>query len=364
MFFIAPLLLAPLASSLNVPRASCTISSLKDVDSVVASCTDITIASFTVDANTTFDLSDLSDGSTVKVAGNVTFAKSTNFNGPMFQIDGTDITFDGGGFTFDGEGAKYWDGQGSNGGVTKPQFLKIKMSGTFKNLEVLNSPRHVFSIGSNDAALTISGVTIDDTAGNTLDSDGDKLGHNTDCFDVSATDVTITGCKCYNQDDCLAVNSGSNIVFSNNYCSGGHGISIGSIASGKTVSGVKISGNTVVSSTNGLRIKTVYEATDGSVSGITYTGNNVEASDYGVVIEQDYENGSPTGTPTNGIKISNITFSGTNTVKATKSDTLEVYVLCGDGSCTGTWDWSGLTVSGGEAGSITGNPPITGFKLA
>ncbi|KAF8918117.1 endopolygalacturonase 1 precursor [Mucidula mucida] len=373
MFFIAPLLLAPLASSLNVPRASCTISSLGDVDSVVASCTDITIASFTVDADTTFDLSDLSDGSTVTVAGDVTFAKSTDFNGPMFQIDGSDITFDGGGHTFDGQGAEYWDGQGSNGGVTKPQFLKIKMSGTFKNLEVLNSPRHVFSMAAMMLpSLSLPtflnnlrvGVTIDDTAGNTLNDDGDKLGHNTDCFDVSATDVTITGCKCYNQDDCLAVNSGSNIVFSDNFCSGGHGISIGSIASGKTVSGVTISGNTVVESTNGLRIKTVYEATDGSVSNITYADNNVEASDYGVIIEQDYENGSPTGTPTNGIKISDITFKGTNTVKATEDDTLEVYVLCGDGSCTGTWDWSGLSVSGGEAGSITGNPPITGFELA
>lgn len=35
------------------------------------------------------------------------------------------------------------------------------------------------------------------------------------------------------QDDCLAINSGNNIKFLNNYCSGGHGISIGSIASGK-----------------------------------------------------------------------------------------------------------------------------------
>jgi polygalacturonase len=28
------------------------------------------------------------------------------------------------------------------------------------------------------------------------------------------------------QDDCLAINSGSNITFANNYCSDGHGISI------------------------------------------------------------------------------------------------------------------------------------------
>ncbi|KAF9018465.1 glycoside hydrolase [Hymenopellis radicata] len=363
MFPVALLLLAPLVSSLSVPRASCTISSLDDVDDVLASCTDITIASFTVDGNTAFDLSALAQGSTVTLAGNVTFAKSTDFSGPMFIIDGSDITFDGAGFTFDGNGPAYWDGLGGNGGVTKPQFLKIKISGTFKDLVVLNAPRNIFSVGSNDAALTISGVTIDNTAGNVLNSNGIKLGHNTDCFDVSAHDVTITGCTCLNQDDCLAVNSGSNILFSDNFCSGGHGISIGSIATGKTVTGVTISGNTVVKSTNGLRIKTVFEATNGSVSDITYTDNDVEASDFGVIIEQDYENGSPTGVPTNGIEISNVIYSGKNSVRMTEDDGLQVFVLCGDGSCTGTWDWKGLAVSGGESGSITGDPPIVGFSL-
>lgn len=44
----------------------------------------------------------------------------------------------------------------------------------------------------------------------------------------------------------------------------GHGISIGSIATGKAVDTVTISSNTVTSSVNGLRIKTVYDATDAS----------------------------------------------------------------------------------------------------
>jgi galacturan 1,4-alpha-galacturonidase len=44
----------------------------------------------------------------------------------------------------------------------------------------------------------------------------------------------------------------------------GHGISIGSIASGSKVSKVTISGNNVTDSMYGLRIKTVYGATDAS----------------------------------------------------------------------------------------------------
>ncbi|KIY66923.1 glycoside hydrolase family 28 protein [Cylindrobasidium torrendii FP15055 ss-10] len=355
------------ASALSVPKtrqdASCTISSLDDVDSVVSSCTDITINSFTVDPNTTLDLSDLADGSKVTLAGNLTWAKSTDFVGPLFQIGGSGVTFDGAGFTFDGQGAQYWDGQGSNGGVTKPKFIKVTMGGEFKGLNVLNAPVHCFSIGNKEKLVISGSVSIDNTDGDALGDDGKTLGHNSDCFDVSATDLTITGSSCKNQDDCLAVNKGSNITFSNNFCSGGHGISIGSIASDKVVSGVTISGNTVEKSTNGLRIKTIYGATGGSVSDITYIDNTVAATDYGVIIEQDYENGSPTGTPTNGIKIENVSITGKNTVTVS-DDAKQVYVLCGDGSCTGTWDWSGLTVSGGEAGSITGEPPITGFTLS
>jgi polygalacturonase len=120
-----------------------------------------------------------------------------------------------------------------------------------------------------------------------------------------------------------------------------------------------------------LRSRTVSGATSASVSSVTYSGNTVTgANNYGVVIQQDYLNGGPTGKPTNGVSISDINFTGTNTVSAA-SGGQEVYVLCGEsqsvashtsnshdisgsGSCKGTWDWSGLKVSGGSKGSITG----------
>jgi polygalacturonase len=98
------------------------------------------------------------------------------------------------------------------------------------------------------------------------------------------------------------------------YCSGGHGLSIGSVG-GRTdnvVSNVTFTDSVVVNSQNGVRIKTVYNAT-GTVSDVRgflwagSRGNTDEGqvtyanialwniSNYGVVIEQDYENGSPTG---------------------------------------------------------------------
>ncbi|KAF7984137.1 hypothetical protein HWV62_16780 [Athelia sp. TMB] len=206
-------------------------------------------------------------------------------------------------------GPSYWDGEGTNGGVTKPHpMVKItKGGGTFENLVVLNSPAQAVSVG-NTAALTVTNVKVDNSAGT-------ALGHNTDCFDTSGSDLTITESSCYNQDDCLAINSGSTITFSSNLCSGGHGISIGSIATGKAVSDVKITGNTIEASVNALRIKTVYDATDASVTDVTYEGNTgTGITQYGVVIEQDYENGSPTGTPSNGVTLGPVTFTGTNTI--------------------------------------------------
>jgi polygalacturonase len=47
-------------------------------------------------------------------------------------------------------------------------------------------------------------MTIDDSAG---DSEG---GHNTDGFDIgSSSNVVINGANVYNQDDCVAINSGT-----------------------------------------------------------------------------------------------------------------------------------------------------------
>ena len=139
-----------------------------------------------------------------------------------------------------------------------------------------------------------------------------------------------------NQDDCLAINSGTSITFSGGTCSGGHGLSIGSVGgrSDNTVGTVTIESSTIKNSANGIRIKTVSGAT-GSVSGVTYKDITLSGiSKYGVVIEQDYDSktGSPTGTPTTGVPITGLTLSGiTGTVDSSATN---VYILCGSGSCS------------------------------
>ncbi|KIM89422.1 glycoside hydrolase family 28 protein [Piloderma croceum F 1598] len=268
-------------------RCTATISSPADITSANLKCSTINIQSFTMTAGKTLSLTGLANGATVNLLGNVTFGVK-NWAGPLFDIgtsssSGT-FTFNGNGKTLDGQGAQYWDGKGTNGGVTKPHpMVRIsKGGGAFKCVTILNSPAHAISVG-NSAPMTVSNVTIDDSAGT-------SLGGNTDCFDTSGSDLTITGNTCKNQDDCLAVGSGSNIQFSSNFCTGGHGVSIGSISSGKTVNDVTISNNTVTNSMYGLRIKTVYGATDASVTNIVYSGNKASGITHqGVAIEQDYK---------------------------------------------------------------------------
>ncbi|CUA76970.1 polygalacturonase [Rhizoctonia solani] len=344
---LAAIALSPLlATASPAIRCTGTISSLDDV-AAAQRCTTINIKAFTVPAGKTFNLS-LLDGTTVNLQGDIKFGVS-NWAGPLFQVTGKSITFNGNGHTFDGQGASYWDGQGGNGGVTKPHpMMKIKISGTYTNVKVLNSPAHTYSV-SNPAKLIMSKLTIDNSAGDKENSKsgGKAAGHNTDGFDASTKDLTIEDSKIYNQDDCIAINKGSNIVFQRNYCSGGYGISIGSISSDATVSGIQILNNQIVNNDQALRIKTKKDATNASVSGITFSGNTGSGMRrFGVIIDQGYP--TTLGTPGNGVSMSGISFTGSQNTIAVIDKAQRVAVNCGS-KCSGTWDWSKLTVTGGKA---------------
>lgn len=292
----------------------------------------------------------------------VIFQGTTSFGykeweGPLISVSGTDITVTGAsGHVIDGNGSKWWDGKGSNGGKTKPKFFyahSMKQS-TIQGLSVKNSPVQFMSINSA-TDLNVIDVTYDNSAG-----DSGELGHNTDAFDVgSSQNIYISGAVVHNQDDCLAINSGTNITFTGGSCTGGHGLSIGSVGgrSDNTVDTVHIQNSKVINSDNGVRIKTVSGAT-GKVSGVTYSDITLSnIAKYGIVIEQDYENGSPTGTPTTGVPITGLTVTG---VKGTvASSGTDIYLLCGKGSCSG-WTWSGNSVTGGKKSTKCQNIPSGG----
>ncbi|KAG8867983.1 hypothetical protein FRB97_002837, partial [Tulasnella sp. 331] len=246
----------------------------------------------------------------------------------------------------------------------------FKGYGTFEDVTILNSPAQAISVGTTSKSV-IQGITVDNSAG-----DAGALGHNTDGFDISASSVTLSKNVVKNQDDCVAINSGSTIVIEDMTCSGGHGISIGSIATGKvredvlndfpgplnimqltntphqTVSGVKIARNTITNGLYGLRIKVDADATSASVSGVTYEANVISGiTEYGVLITQSYPDND--GTPGTGAPISGIAFTGGTTTVAVGSSAYTLVVDCG--ACSGTWDFSDLDATGGKGHIIASN---------
>ncbi|KAI0908750.1 putative extracellular polygalacturonase [Ustulina deusta] len=349
---------APSLDNALQKRASCTFSGSNGASSASksqASCATIVLSNVAVPSGTTLDLSDLEDGTHVIFEGTTTWGYK-EWSGPLLQIKGKDITIEGAsGSVLDGDGSRWWDGEGSNGGVTKPKFFyahSLTGSSSITNLNIKNTPVQAVSINGCEG-LTVTDITIDN-------SDGDSAGgHNTDAFDIgSSSDVTITGATVYNQDDCVAVNSGTDITFSGGLCSGGHGLSIGSVGgrSDNTVENVTFKDSTVTKSVNGIRIKAVAGET-GTIKGVTYSGITLsEISKYGILIEQNYDGGDLHGDPTSGVPITDLTVSSIKGSGSVDSDGYNVVIVCGSGACSG-WTWSSVSVSGGDAYGSCKNVP-------
>ncbi|GAP89484.1 putative glycoside hydrolase family 28 protein [Rosellinia necatrix] len=349
---------APSLDNVLQKRASCTFSGSAGASSASksqASCATIVLSDVAVPSGTTLDLSKLSDGTHVIFQGTTTWGYQ-EWAGPLLQIEGKDITIEGAsGSVLNPDGARWWDGQGGNGGVTKPKFFaahSLTGSSSITNLNIKNTPVQAVSINGCEG-LTVTNMVIDNSAG---DSAG---GHNTDGFDIgSSSGITITGAKVYNQDDCVAVNSGTDITFSGGLCSGGHGLSIGSVGgrSDNTVENVTFKDSTVTKSVNGIRVKAVAGAT-GTIKGVTYSGITLsQISGYGVLIEQNYSGGDLHGDPTSGVPITGLTVQNITGSGGVQSSGYNVVIVCGSGACTG-WTWSGVSVTGGKDYSSCQNVP-------
>ena len=199
-------------------------------------------------------------------------------------------------------------------------------------------------------------MTIDSSA-------GDAKSKNSDGFDIgSSNNIIIDGAKVYNQDDCVAVNSGTNITFKNGLCSGGHGLSIGSVGGRKdnTVDTVTFSNNQVTKSTQAIRVKS-FAGKTGKINNVHYSDLTMSSiSKYGILIEQNYDGGDLHGTATSGVPITGLTLSNIKGKGAVSGSGNNVVVTCGSSSsCTG-WKWSGVEVTGGKKyGSCSHVPSVT-----
>lgn len=360
---------SPSASS-SASSSACTVTEYSQLADAVASCTDITLQDLAAPYNSSIDLRELQDGTTVTFAGTTTFEGVTAIKEfyPI-QIGGKGITITGAeGHVIDGNGSAYWDGVGSNGGGVKPNWFivaKETYDATFSGLNIKNWPVHGIQI-VNSQNVTLENIYMDNSEGDAPNdiSDGLAAAHNSDGFGVASSDfITIRDTTVINQDDCWAATSGTNITVSRLYCQGGHGLSIGSIGgkANNTVRGVLIEDSILVNSSNGARIKTNWNTT-GEVSDITYRNISITGiTDYGLDVQQDYLNGGPNGTPTNGVIISDIKFIDI-TGTASGDDAYDIYILCGDGSCS-DFTFENVNISGGGMGDSC-NYPAEGCPVA
>ncbi|EUC47517.1 glycoside hydrolase family 28 protein [Bipolaris oryzae ATCC 44560] len=325
------------------------------VASQLPTCSSVTLNAVNVPAGKTLDLSKLADGTSVNFVGTSTWGVQKGFAGPLLSIGGNNIIVTGSaGAKLDGQGTQYWDGQGSNGPTPKPKFLSahnLLGKSQINNLYLLNTPVQAVSINGCNG-LSITGMTIDNSASDSLPAS--QAAHNTDGFDIgSSTNILIDQAVVLNQDDCVAINSGTGITFQNGQCTGGHGLSVGSVGHGSTttsntVSNVKFLSTTVKNSANGIRVKSFFDG-KGTIDQVTYSGITLQGiSRYGILIEQNYDGGDLSkthapgaGVPITGLTIDNIIGGGSVAASGTN-----VAIACAN--CTG-WTWgSSVSVTGGR----------------
>ncbi|EGZ15272.1 hypothetical protein PHYSODRAFT_506837 [Phytophthora sojae] len=337
---------APVQSPTTKTSSGCHLTGTYKKGTNIASCSSIVVDSLTVPAGVTLDLSAAKTGATIEFVGTTTFG-TLKWEGPLVRVSGSDLTVKGSG-TLDGNGAWYWK-QGQS--ITRPVFFKLQnvIGSTVSGFTIKNMPFRTFSIVTSKDT-TLSGLTIDNRAGN-------GIAKNTDGFDLTKNDhVTITGNTIYNQDDCLAMQSSTNTVFSNNYCCGGHGISIGSLGGNAvdqstTVQGLTVQDNQIVNSDNGIRIKTII-GLKGLVSDVKYVQNTLTNVKNGIVLHSDYSKakGGYTGSPTSQVTIKGVTVSG---LKGTATN---LYDIVANPKVVSGLDFSGVTVSASVKGKLAGVP--------
>ncbi|XP_018324497.1 probable endopolygalacturonase B [Agrilus planipennis] len=344
--FLLRLSIILLTQSYNLSESAtseCTLTgnSLENLTSILTTCQEISIANLQVPAGETLALYAQND-SIITFEGCITFGykEMTNF---LVIIHGNNITVIGApGHLIDGDGARWWDTFGSNGGRKKPRFIQFQLKNSLvKGLNVKNSPQHCFSIFESENVI-LTDITFDCLDGDT------QGGHNTDAFGTGySKNVTITNSTVYNQDDCFGINSGSGHVFTNNFCYGGHGISIGSVGGreNNVVENILIKNNTVVNSENGIRIKTNYNTT-GIVRNITFEDITIEnITTYGFLVRGDYRNGGSAGKPSPGFELSHLTFR--NIHGTVQSGGTNVYIFLADGVAS-NWTVENIKIVGGQ----------------
>ncbi|KAI7998719.1 hypothetical protein LOK49_LG10G02927 [Camellia lanceoleosa] len=153
---------------------------------------------------------------------------------------------------------------------------------------------------------------------------------NTDGIHVTNTqNIQISSCIIGTGDDCISIVSGSQKVQATDItCGPGHGISIGSLGSGKSeehVSDVVVNGAKLSGTTNGVRIKT-WQGGSGSASNIKF--QNVEMNNVAnpIIIDQKYcDQDKPCAGQSSAVQVKNVVYQN---IKGTSASNAAITFDC------------------------------------
>ncbi|KAH7343202.1 pectin lyase fold/virulence factor [Rhizoctonia solani] len=169
---------------------------------------------------------------------------------------------------------------------------------------------------------------------------------NTDGFGAGGTNLLIENNHIVNGDDCIAVGSGANNVhFRNNYCEGGHGMSIGSLGKDGSVASVQnilFENNTMKDELYAARFKS-WTGGNGVAKNITWRNIVVENVPFPIYVTQNYWNQElepPTGGSRNNTHIEDMLFEN---FSGTQLDTPYV-----EGSCVTDPCWYAVANTTGK----------------
>ncbi|XP_060517876.1 polygalacturonase-like [Cylas formicarius] len=324
----------------GVRADSCTITSYDQISSVVSSCSTVTFGSFTVPSGNKLDIKFL-DGAYVTFTGQIKF-EHYNGDGPLIKLTISNGVVKGDdNHLFNGLGETYWGLSD-----TKPLLMRLVGQHTgFYGFKIKNCPQRCVSINSSKNSV-IGSFIIDNT-------DGIGKAKNTDGFDVSSSsNIVIKDTTVTNQDDCVAINSGSDILVDNLHCIGSHGfdISVGQ-GSGNTnfVTNVTFQNSILTEGMVGLSMLSHVEGGTGEVNTVNYNNIKIEgATDYAVFFHQDFSSASQgnTGVPVGTVVFSDITLNNVSGyVDSNKA--AAVCLRCASGYCK-NFNFNGLQISGAK----------------
>ncbi|CCO30407.1 hypothetical protein BN14_04436 [Rhizoctonia solani AG-1 IB] len=212
-------------------------------------------------------------------------AKST-FSGHWIKIAGTNVTLRGttdpNWGWIDSHGQQWWDAvQQTN----RPHGISfVVTNGVVKDMKLWQpiAWNFLFNGGKNIHAFNNRIHAVSATK---------AFPFNTDGFAAGGTNLLIENNHIVNGDDCITVGSGANGVhFRNNYCEGGHGLSIGSLGKGGAVASVQnILFENVVMKNHlyGARFKS-WTGGNGIAKNITWRNIVLENVPFPIYVTQNY----------------------------------------------------------------------------